>query len=276
MREFIINQHKNYSICNLVETHERNSKSTFFKNLGYKSCINPAKIISDFGSHGGEIVARKQHMNVTYIEQKVWDIIRDMSPADVRVAAMIANIGNTPFTNATAYLTVGEEFSSNNIAIIQQLAMLQNILNLPLLAFGDYNIDTYDMESSGLLKAHNLHILELPGGHSVKYGSRRIDYIIYSTCLKSIFKCINRAHKIPFGPHFGYKVTIYGDCEIVGTRIHIPYSLPMKKFEIEYESLSSEDKDQKMHQARQEAKVILARQKEKTGYAILGTPQLKY
>jgi len=49
----------------------------------------------------------------------------------------------------------------------------------------------------------------------------------------------------------------------------------MKKFEIEYESLSTEDKDQTMHQAGQEAKVILARQKEKTGYAILGTPPVE-
>lgn len=273
MREYIIRQHKKYSIWNLVETHERNSESTFFHNLGYKSCINPAKITSDLGSDGGEIVACKQHMNVTYIEQKVWDIIRDISPADIRIAAMIVNIGCAQFTNATAYLTVGEEFSANNIAITQQLAMLQNIFDLPLLAFGDYNIDSYDMEISGLLKAHNLNILELPGGPSVRYGRRKIDYTIYSTCLKGIFTSINRVHKIPFGPHFGYKVTIIGDCQITGTRIHITYSLPMKKFEVEYESLSSEDKDQNMHQARQEAKVILARQKEKTGYAILGTPQ---
>ena len=125
------------------------------------------------------------------------------------------------------------------------------------------------------MKAHNLNILEFPGGPSVKFGKRKIDYIIYSTCLKGMFKSINRVHKIPFGPHFGYKVTLYGDCKIVGTRIHIPYSLPMKKFEVEYESLSTEDKDQKMHQARQEAQVILARQKEKTGYAILGTPPVE-
>jgi len=154
MREYIIKQHKNYSIWNLVETHERNSKSTFFQNLGYKSCINPAKITLDLGSHGGEIVAYKQHMNVTYIEQMVWDISRDISPADIRSAATIVNIGCAQFINGTAYLSVGEEFSSNNIAIIQQLAMLLNILNLPLLAFGDYNIDSYDMEISGLLKPH--------------------------------------------------------------------------------------------------------------------------
>lgn len=131
------------------------------------------------------------------------------------------------------------------------------------------------MEMSGLLKAHNLNILELPGGPSVRFGSRKIDYIIYPTCLKGIIKCISRVHKIPFGPHFGYKVTIRGDSNIVGTRLHIPYSLPMAEFAAQYESLSTEDKDQKMHQTKQEAKVILARQKETTEYAILGNPPVE-
>jgi len=31
MREYLISQHKNYSIWNLVETHERNEKNTFSK-----------------------------------------------------------------------------------------------------------------------------------------------------------------------------------------------------------------------------------------------------
>lgn len=149
------------------------NKNTLFQILGYKSCINAAKTTSELGSHGGEIVACKQYMNCTYIKQEVWDIIRSISPADIRIAAMIITIDKQELINATAYLNVGEEFSTNNIAIIQQLAMLQNILNLPFLAFGDYNIDSYDMEISGLLKAHNLCILELPGGPSVRFGSRK-------------------------------------------------------------------------------------------------------
>ena len=83
---------------------------------------------------------------------------------------------------------MGEEFSTTNIAIIQQLAMLQNLLNLPLLAFGDYNIDILDMKQSGLLKAHGMYVLELPGGPSVKFGQRKIDYIIYSGGLHQLIK----------------------------------------------------------------------------------------
>lgn len=63
-------------------------------------------------------------MNCTYIKQEVCDIIRSISLAFIRIAAMIITIDNIELIDAAACLNVGEEFSSNNIAIIQQLAML--------------------------------------------------------------------------------------------------------------------------------------------------------
>lgn len=112
-------------------------------------------------------------MNTILIKQEVWDVIKEVSPTQSRIAAMLAKIDKVQFINATAYLNVGGEFSATNIAIIQQLVMLQNLLNLPVLAFGDYNIDILDMKQSGLLKAHGMCVLELPGGPSVKFGKRK-------------------------------------------------------------------------------------------------------
>jgi len=54
--------------------------------------------------------------------------------------------------NASAYLNVGEEFSEHNIAVIQQLEMLQNLLNLPIFACGDYNRYIQEMRVSGILE----------------------------------------------------------------------------------------------------------------------------
>lgn len=173
------------------------------------------------------------------------------------------------FINATAYLNVGEEFSEHNIAVIQQIVMLQNLLKLPVFAFGDYNIDIQDMRDSGILKAHNLQCLEMPGGPSIKLG--KIDYVLYTGELKHCIKHICRVTKVPHGPHFGYKITWYGNSNIVGVRIHMPYDLPFLTFEVEYENMDRESKDQKLHEATQEANDILKAQKEKTGYAILGT-----
>lgn len=51
--------------------------------------------------------------------------------------------------------------------------MLRNILNLPLLAFADLNIDSKDLINSGLLEAHRIKYQELPGGPSTRFGSRK-------------------------------------------------------------------------------------------------------
>lgn len=57
--------------------------------------------------------------------------------------------------------------------MLQQLAMLQNLLSSPIFAFGDYNIDIQDMKGSGVLKAHNLQCLEMPGGQPVKMRKKK-------------------------------------------------------------------------------------------------------
>lgn len=121
----------------LVETHDTKGIESFWKNIRFKTHNNKAQPRSDTGSHGGELVACKTYMNTTLIKQEVWDVIKEVSPTQIRIAAMLAKIDKVQFINATAYLNVGGEFSATNIAIIQQLVMLQNLLNLPVLAFGD-------------------------------------------------------------------------------------------------------------------------------------------
>lgn len=245
MIEYIINKHKTFDMCALVESHNRGKYNSFWGHVGYKIHNNKAQHTSDRGTHGGEIVACKTNMNSTLIKEEVWDVIRAVSPVAIRVAAMIVKIGKMQFINATAYLNVGEEFSEHNIAVLQQLVMLQNLLNLPIFAYGDYNIDIQDMRDSGILRAHNLQCLEMPGGPSVKLDKRRIDYVLYTGGLKYCIKHICRINKVPYGPHFGCKLTWFGNSNIVGTRIHIPYDMPFLTFEAEYGNMDGESKDQK-------------------------------
>lgn len=153
--------------------------------------------------------------------------------------------------------------------------MLQNLLNLPLLAFGDYNIDIIDMKQSGVLKAHDMYVLELPRGPSVKFGQRKIDYMFYSGGLHQLIKNMHRIHKVPYGPHFGYKITFKGNSCMTGLRIQVPRDLPFLQFQEEYDKLDSELKEQKLDEAKQIANSLLQAQKEKTGYVILGQPPVE-
>jgi len=150
--------------------------------------------------------------------------------------------------------------------------MLQNILNLPILFFGDFNIHITDMSDSGLLTAHNLNILEMPGGPSTKYGKGQITYLIYSGNLNSIVHNLQKVSEVPFGPHFGYTCKLKGNSSVMGTRLHVPRPLPLALFNIEYENMSADNIAQHLQEAQQNAKIILRRQREITGFAILGTP----
>jgi len=150
--------------------------------------------------------------------------------------------------------------------------MLQNILNLPVLFFGDFNIHITDMIDSGLLAAHNLNIIEMPGDPSTKNGKRQITYIVHSGNLNSIIHNIHKVTEVPFGPHFGHTCKIQGNSAVIGTRLHVPRPLPRALFNLEYQNLTPEYINNHMQTAEEKAKVTLSRQREKTGFAILGTP----
>jgi len=106
MREYIISKHKTFDMWALVETHDTRGQESFWNNIGFKTCLNKAQATSEHGSHGGEIVAAKTYMNTTLIKPEVWQVIKEVSPVQLRVAAMIVKIDKTEFINATAYFNV--------------------------------------------------------------------------------------------------------------------------------------------------------------------------
>lgn len=200
--EYVMKHRKKYKAIVLLETHQTNSTS-WLQQTRYEFHHNLDIPTSKKGSHGAELVACRDHLNCTLIKQKVWDTIKEVSLVPIRIAAVILKINTIEFILAGIYLTEGEECSKNKIMLYSRV-MLQNILNLPKLFFGDFNIHITDMIDSGLLKAHNLNIIELPGGTSTKYGKRQITYIIHSGNLNSMIHNVQKVTEVPFGPHFGY------------------------------------------------------------------------
>lgn len=76
---------------------------------------------------------------------------------------------------------------------------------------------------------------------------------------------MHRIHTVPYGPHFGYKVTFKGNSNITGLRIHIPYDSPPFQFQDEYDKLDQELREQKRDEAKHMANSILQTQKAKIG-----------
>lgn len=102
-----------------------------------------------------------------------------------------------------------------------------------------------------------------------------MDYVLCTGCMKYCVKSVLKIQKVPYGPHFGYMKTRFGNSYITGTRINIPYDLPFLTFEAEYENMETGTKDHKLHDTKTAAIHILQQQKQKTGYAFLGTPPVE-
>ena len=153
-----------------------------------------------------------------------------------------------------------------------QIIASRNILNLPVIIFGDINIEIYKFRESGLLQAYDLEIYELPGDRSTKYSNKKITYIIYSGQLRSIIKKCKVLKNEPFGPHYGYELRLGGTKNVQGTVLKVPRPLPFDIHQIKIEDYSQEDKTAIFRAAEQKASQLLNMQKERTGIAILGTP----
>lgn len=119
------------------------------------------------------------------------------------------------------YWNASQELSKSNIAILQQIHMLTTLLNLPMIMFGDFNIDIADLRASGILQAHNLTAIELPGGGTIKNGTRKIDYMITSGTVYTGIVRATQVKGVPFGLHFGYIVKFSGLDTVSGTKLHI-------------------------------------------------------
>lgn len=137
--------------------------------------------------------------------------------------------------------------------------------------FGDFNIDIADLRASGILQAHKLTATELPGGGTIKNGSKKVDYMLASGIVYTGLVRATQVRSVPFGPHFGYVITFSGLNIVSGTKLHIPKPLPLEDYHIKAKSLSQEDIDSKLHNAKTKA-ISFKKQKTKTGFAILGHP----
>ena len=146
---------------------------------------------------------------------------------------------------------------------------------MPLLAFADFNIDSKDMINSGLLEAHHLKIKEMPGGPTTRFGVRKIDYLLYTGNLDSAFSKLRRDSKVPFAPHPAFELKVKGSDFVCGTRLKLPKPLPIITFNEKYAVLKEEHKEYINNKAGNIAAQILAKQKDKTGFAILGQPPVE-
>lgn len=141
--------------------------------MGCKHATNLAQQTSTFGSHGGETLAFKKHLNVTKVRQDLLDIIQATSSLPIRFSAVIVTTHEKQYILAITYWYSNQLLSENNRELLGHLVMLKHLLNLPIITFGDYNIPHTLLEESGWLKPLRFNIHLLKGGPSTKFGKEK-------------------------------------------------------------------------------------------------------
>jgi len=240
--------------------------------MGCKHATNLAQQTSTFGSHRGETLAFKKHLDITKVRQDILDIIQATSSIPIRFSAVIVTTHDKQDILAVTYWYSNQSLSENNKELLGHLSMLKHLLGLPLLTFGDYNIPHTLLEESGWLKPHRFNIHLLKGGPSTKFGKDKIDYLLFAGDLGKDIPDSAQLKRVPFGPHYGYRVELKGHKTIKGTVIKYPPPLPYDDFYKHLPNYSQEDLDQCWQNAQTRAQQILKTQKHRTGFAILGTP----
>lgn len=186
---------------------------------------------------------------------------------------MIVTTTNKQFILAVTYWYSGQPLNMNNKELYLQLAMLTNVINLPRITFGDYNLSHNLLQDSGWLKQHRFFIIHLlEGGASTKYKSQVIEYLLIAGDIgKDILQSIQLT-RVQFGPHYWHKVLIKGHRATIGTLLKVSKPLPLDQF-YKLEGEHTKDiLDQKWLDGKMRATHTLQLQKQVTGFDILGHP----
>ena len=267
-RDTLFSQNADIICC--VESHKTTS---FVENICdaqhyHVSCTNPEKTQSDSylsKGHGGEFVACRKQIYSDKIPKEVFDAIERHTNAPLRFAARTVRFKHLTIIVASIYLWCGEGLSERNTNLIQQLEILTNTLGLPLICYGDFNIDSKTLAESGFLDKLNVQVLA-PDSSTIASSDSIIDYVLISRSISGIVKSLKIDSAVAFAPHFGRDLVCHTrPLEVKGKVLCIPKALPLESFNSKWAELDSEQQDRAHRGANIMAYNRLQHHKLKTG-----------
>ena len=221
-------------LIGLAEVHKEDSSEVIsaFRTNGFTVSYSAPEISSGTGNHGGELVGARSHLSCVPVQSEILNAIVSHFQAPLRLAARILHLKGCDVTVVSLYLrcSVGLDYE-NNIRL-RQIHMLVQILGLPVIAVGDFNITVQDFQDSGwpeLLKVKVLHT----GARTTlaTHSDRPIDFGLISNSISEMYIDSRILTNVPFGPHFGLLFSFYASPRSIhGKVLCVPKALPLKDF----------------------------------------------
>jgi len=262
----------------LSELHDADPlpvKDCFRKN-DFRAAYSPAQGTdkSQSGTHGGELLAVRNHIHSTNIDINVLDNIADIFDTPLRFAARVVHFKHVQVLMVSLYLWDSEGFSERNNIILVQIKMLKDLLSLPILCVGDFNIKFEDFEASEWPQKMGVDMIHPKMPTTLSSTSDRvIDYGFISKDIKVMYQDLFPIRGVPWGPHYAFVVALNSKPRSIFSRVQcIPKALPMDEFQAAWAKLDEDQRATEWAKASNKADRILKKQYCKTGYYILGSP----
>ena len=279
------NQAEGY-LCNLppeflvaggVETHKpcQYVKDIMDKNVfkAHANDLSPSTN-SERGTHGGEFIATRSHLDSNFIEQEVWDAISEATFSPLRVSAKYFRAKGVTYIVAVLYLWCSAGLSERSNLLLLQAHLLSKIVGYPIILYGDFNIHADVLRQSGWLEYLGVDLFQ-PKTHTTitTADASLIDYVLVSKSLSPLILNISRTWEVPWGPHAGLILEVVSRPRIVQALVQCkPKELPYAAFQKAWLLLPEARQAKACLEAEDRAKAKLAQQRRCTGVAILGRP----
>ena len=225
------------------------------------------------GTHGGELVATRSHISHSNISN---DIINSMTDqfGPIRFSCKIIKFHKVDVLLVSVYLWCSEGFSVRNNLILHQINIIRNMLKIPMLCIGDFNIPYEEFAESGWINRLQVKMLHPGVTTTLKTTSNRIiDFGLASIDLYNAILSIKPIYNVVWGPHIALYIIMNAKPRSIKANVQcIPRTLPLAVFHKHWKLLDDNQKQTKFQAAQSRAKQVLYKQKLKTGVAILGKP----
>ena len=274
-KEYISSLSGNIHLLASVEVHKDNSLSveSFFNTNGYSISYNvPEK--ANVLSHGGELIAVRKHLNSRPVQSEYLESVAEYFMSTLRFSARMVVLKGLEVLFLAVYLWASEGFSQRNQTILKQMKLLIQMLDLPFLCMGDFNITFKEFAESEWPDFLGADTIDPQMVTTTTLSTDRpIDFALISKSIKPMFASTQPIYDSTWKPHYSNILSLHmRPIQIRGKVLCKPKPLPMKQFQSLWKYLDEDDQGRICHTASNRAKKLLQKHKRTNGVAILGQP----
>ena len=204
-----------------------------FHHAGFNSYYNSPQFNSFTNkTNGGEVIATKSNINSQTIDMDFLQHVASESHQPLAFSASYLRLKGLTIVLCSVYLYHTEGLTARNAAIMFQLTMLRQIINMPMIINGDYNMPSQVLVDAQWVSRLGGKVMQLDINSTLTTAATsNIDYIIATDNANLLINQLTAVTDTPWSPHIGRHLNLTCQPTLIQGRVHCqPRPLPMFDF----------------------------------------------